>query len=85
MGMCLQIRGSCGHGGSPMADRGTTGATAERLAPYIANSVFTLELYLKCLLMRVTGKYAQVHSAQALFFDLPSDEIHRLRNLHRQI
>lgn len=57
----------------------------ERLAPYIANSVFTLELYLKCLLMIVKGKYPQLHSVQALFFDLPDDEIERVRKLHRHI
>ena len=61
------------------------GASRERLAPYIANSVFALELYLKCLLMVVKGKYPQVHSVVALFYDLPDDEIARLRKLHRQI
>ena len=61
------------------------GADPERLAPYIANSVFALELYLKCLLMHVKGKYPQIHSVQALFHDLPSDEIHRVRKLHREI
>lgn len=60
-------------------------ATPEQFAPYIANSVFALELYLKCLLMCVKGKYPQVHSAQALFFDLPEAEIERLRKLHRRI
>lgn len=61
------------------------GAPMEQLAPYIANSVFALELYLKCLLMCVKGKYPQVHSVQALFFDLPTAEIDRLRKLHRQL
>lgn len=58
---------------------------AEALAPYVVNSVFALELYLKCLLVLVKGKYPQVHSVQALFFDLPDDEILRVRKLHRQI
>ena len=58
---------------------------AEALAPYVVNSVFALELYLKCLLVVVKGTYPQVHSVQALFFDLPDDEIRRVRKLHRQI
>lgn len=61
------------------------GAPREHLAPYIATSVFALELYLKCLLMVVKGKYPQVHSVLALFYDLPEDEISRIRKLHRQI
>ena len=61
------------------------GEPAEALAPYVVNSVFALELYLKCLLVVVKGKYPQVHSVQALFFDLPDDEVRRVRKLHRQI
>ena len=57
----------------------------EALAPYVVNSVFALELYLKCLLVVVKGKYPQVHSVQALFFDLPEDEIRRVRKLHQRI
>lgn len=56
-----------------------------RLAPYIANSVLALELYLKCLLMLSKGKYPHVHSVLALFYDLPDDEIERLRKLHRGV
>lgn len=69
-----------GPGGST-----TGGAQGVGLAPYVVNSVFALELYLKCLLMCVKGKYPQLHSIQALFFDLPDDEIARVRKLHRQI
>ena len=60
-------------------------APSEALAPYVVNSVFALELYLKCLLICVKGKYPQVHSVQALFFDLPEDEMRRVYKLHRQI
>lgn len=63
----------------------TAGEPPEALAPYVVNSVFALELYLKCLLVCVKGKYPQVHSVQALFFDLPEDETYRVRKLHRQI
>ena len=60
-------------------------ATPARLAPDIANGVLALELYLKCLLMLSKGKYPHVHSILALFHDLPSDEISRLRGLHREV
>lgn len=61
------------------------GAPLDRLAPYIATSVLALELYLKCLLVLVKGRYPHVHSVLALFYDLPEDEIARIRKLHRQI